>query len=210
MQFTLVTDGPSDKALIPILVWCLRQAGVLADLQPQWADFRNLLRPPVGLLNKIRTALDLFPCDLLFVHRDAEAQGWELRNEEIRRTIQILTHSGMRTPHVCVVPVRMQEAWLLFNEEAIRRAAGNPSGSVRLNLPRLQNIEDIPNPKGLLFELLRVASELPLHRLRKMPVTRARLRITELIDDFSPLRALTAFRELEAQLMGVVQTRQWD
>lgn len=210
MRFTLVSDGSSDQALIPMLTWCLREAGVRADLQGVWADFRNLHRPPAGLFSKIRTAVDLYPCELLFVHRDAEGQSWTTRNEEINRTVQELREAGMAVPHVCVIPVRMQEAWLLFSEEAIRRAAGNPNGAVALDLPRLQDVENLPDPKQTLFDLLRVASELNLRRVRRMPVARARLRITELIDDFSPLRALTAFRQLETQIREVSLRCEWN
>jgi hypothetical protein len=36
---------------------------------------------------------------------------------------------------ICVIPVRMQEAWLLFDETAIKFAAGNRTYPKSLNLP---------------------------------------------------------------------------
>jgi hypothetical protein len=42
-------------------------------------------------------------------------------------------------PVVCVVPVRMMEAWLLIDEMAIRRVAGNPNGRIPIELPVLNN-----------------------------------------------------------------------
>jgi len=64
--------------------------------------------------------------------------------------------SRYRTVEVVpAVPVRMTEAWLLFDEAAIRRAAGCPNGSMPLELPSLKTSEDIPDPKTILHEALR-------------------------------------------------------
>ena len=56
----------------------------------------------------------MYPCDLLFVHRDAERESIEQREKEIRESLE---KSAMeRTPPVVrVIPVRMQEAWLLVS-----------------------------------------------------------------------------------------------
>ena len=204
MRFTLVSDGSSDQALIPILVWSLRDAGVASDLQPRWAEFRHLLKPPVGLVEKISKAIDLYPADLLFVHRDSENQLPASRKEEIEAALAKVRERGMNIPHVCVIPVRMLEAWLLFNEPAIRKAAGNPNGTVRLELPRARDVENMPDPKEQLFELIKTASELTGRRLRKLSVSQARYRISEIVDDFSSLRLLEAFRAFEADLRAIV------
>ena len=75
LQFTLVTDGPSDQVLLRHLAWLVRQhLPPEVPVQPQWADLRPLRERPRGLREKIAAALDLFPCDLLFVHRDAERE----------------------------------------------------------------------------------------------------------------------------------------
>src|SRR6266545_2388637 len=71
LRFTFVTDGASDRALLPVLTWLLRQHSQ-RPFQPQWADLLYLRQPPRTLEDKIITALELYPCDLLFVHRDAE------------------------------------------------------------------------------------------------------------------------------------------
>jgi hypothetical protein len=65
----------------------------------------------------------------------------------------------------------MQEAWLLFNEGALREAAGNPRGSVALELPRVTSLEGIPNPKETLHHLLREASGLSGRRKKSVPVS---------------------------------------
>ncbi|MBI5605073.1 MAG: DUF4276 family protein [Deltaproteobacteria bacterium] len=205
IRYTLLSDGPSDRALIPLLTWVLREKGDVNRVQAEWADLGRLPKPPKSLCDRILSAIDLFPCDLLFVHRDAEREEPEKRYEEIRSAIREATSRGFQTPAVCVVPVQMTEAWLLFDEFAIRLAAGNPNGKDPLNLPELPKIEQIPNPKDILFQVLREASGLTARRLKKFNLAGARIRITELISDFSPLRALSAFQELERTVLILSQ-----
>ncbi len=45
LRYTVVTDGSSDVALIPILTWLLRANGVAYAIQPTWADLRQVHRP---------------------------------------------------------------------------------------------------------------------------------------------------------------------
>ena len=74
IHYTLISDGPSDRALLPILTWTLREKGEVSRSQAEWADLRRLPRTPQTLHERILNAIDLFPCDLLFVHRDAESR----------------------------------------------------------------------------------------------------------------------------------------
>ena len=200
IRYTLISDGPSDRSLIPILTWALREKGDVIRVQSEWADLSRLPKPPKTLCNRILTAIDLFPCDLLFVHRDAERQAPQRRYEEIRNAIREADSQGFRMPAVCVVPVQMTEAWLLLDENAIRGAAGNPNGKNPLSIPELSEIEKIPDPKNLLFQILREASGLTRRRLKKFNMSEARIRITELVSDFSPLRELYAFQRLEKNI----------
>jgi hypothetical protein len=203
IRYTLVSNGSSDRALIPILSWALREKGGVTRIQAEWADLGRLPKPPQTLRDRILKAIELYPCNLLFVHRDAERQEPGKRYEEIRNAIHEATSQGFRTPAVCVVPVQMTEAWLLFDETAIRRAAGNPNGKNPLNIPNLSEIEQIPDPKGILFEVLREASGLTRRRLKKFNLAESRIRITELIFDFSPLRQLCAFQKLEKKISAL-------
>ena len=76
---------------------------------------------------RIEFALEAYPCDCLFIHRDAERDPTRIpRREEIQKAIESLECQDA-VPHVCVVPIRMTEAWLLFDEAAIQRAAGTPT-----------------------------------------------------------------------------------
>ncbi|MCJ7687521.1 MAG: DUF4276 family protein [Desulfobacteraceae bacterium] len=160
IRYTLISDGSSDRALLPILTWILREKGDIRRVQPEWADLRRLPQPPQTLRERILSAIDLFPCDLLFIHRDAEREDPESRYREIRNALQEATKLGFQAPAVCVVPVRMTEAWLLFDEPAIRFAAGNPNGKNPLDMPDLSIIEQVSDPKDVLFEILREASGL--------------------------------------------------
>ncbi len=207
LNYTLVSDGSSDKALLPILSWLLREYQVLCPIQAEWADLRRLPNPPKDLPSRIQKSLDLYPCNLLFVHRDAERQAYARRKAEINRA---LDNIGLENPPaVCVVPVRMMEAWLLIDEAALRLAAGNPNGQSPLAVPIMANLEGIPNPKQMLFTLLKNASELSGRRLKKLDVKRNAGRVAEYINDFAQLRNLPAFRALAADIEEAVTIHQW-
>jgi len=205
IRYTLISDGSSDRALLPILTWVLREMGDVRRVQSVWADLGRLPQPPQGLSEHIFSAIDLFPCDLLFLYRDAEREDPESRYKEIRIALQEAIKWGFQVPVVCVVPVRMTEAWLLLDEPAIRRAAGNPNGTNPLDVPDLAIIEQVPDPKSLLFQILREASGLTGRRLKKFDTAECRIRITELISDFSPLRQLSAFQRLENDISALKQ-----
>ncbi len=206
LRYTLLCDGSTDRALLPLLTWLLQQQGVGYAIQAEWTDLREVGGQSEPLAARLVAAVDLFPCDLLFVHRDAE------REPHAKRLAQIHAAAAQQPalpPVVGVVPMRMQEAWLLFDEQAIRQAAGNPNGKQALMLPSLTHLEELPDPKVLLHNLLREASGLSGRRRREVPVSHYATRIPEMIGDFSPLRRLTAFQTLEADVAQIVAAQGW-
>lgn len=210
LRYTLVTDGSSDAALLPILTWLLRERGVSLAIQPEWADLRRLRYARERTLAKrIWLSLDLYPSDLLFVHRDAEKAPREQRVSEIETAIAAVSADHPVPPAVCVVPIRMQEAWLLFDEIAIRHAAGNRHGQAPLDLPPLQGVEELPDPKQVLYDCLKQASGFTGRRLRSFPVRQHVRRVSEFIDDFAPLRILSAFSVLESDVAAIVEGQGW-
>ena len=210
LRYTLVTNGSSDTALLPILTWLLMSQGVRCAIQAQWADLRQVRRSKKwGLTERIRWSLYLYPCELLFVHRDAEREPREKRVDEIKQALEKVAASRPILPAVCVVPVRMQEAWLLFDEAAIRHAAGNRSGRQALDLPAIKRLEGLADPKAALYELLKQASGLYGRRLKSFPLSTRARRVTEFIDDFTPLRALSAFAVLEHDVKQVIEQYDW-
>lgn len=210
LRYTLLSDGRSDRALIPILTWLLQEHRVERAIQSEWADLWRLPRRPRGLIERIVKSVELYPCDLLFVHRDAERDPPGVRVAEIQSAIENASQIGTIPPVVCVVPVRMQEAWLLFNEAAIRRAAGNPNGHQVFHLPKPDQIESIHDPKNELYNFLRKASGLKGRRLSQLKPSRRAPQVSELIDDFTPLRMLPAFNSLEAELKRMVKEQGWN
>ncbi len=205
MKYALISDGSSERALIPILSWCLRRNGVRDSIDPAWADLRRVPRPPRELVSKITLASQLYPCGLLFVHRDAEGITREERSDEISRALTIAATDRRIPPAVRVVPVRMMEAWLLHDEGAIRAAADNPRGRVPLGMPETVAVEGIADPKRLLHGLLIRASGLNVRRRRSLKTGRLVHRIAELTGDFSALDSLPAFVRFNADLSEVLR-----
>jgi len=101
LSYALLADGTSDRALLPIILWTLQ------DLWPDGEfaapDFFARKHKSVGAL--VDTICQSYHPDVIFVHRDAEAQSDEARLREIPDEDHI----------VPVVPVRMTEAWLLID-----------------------------------------------------------------------------------------------
>jgi hypothetical protein len=198
LDYALITDGASDGSLLPLIKWILRKALGQIPLNGLWADLTRFDPPLRTLAQRINKTIEHYQPDLIFVHRDAEAQEPQLRYEEIKAAISEIKifQPEILVPHICVVPVHMTEAWLLFDEKAIRKAAGNPNGQIVLELPPLNNLEAIGDPKKMLFNILIKASELRGRHRKRFNPAKCRLLIAENINDFSPLFNLSAFNQL--------------
>lgn len=134
LRFALLADGSSDRALLPILQWVLLAAAPHLELAN--AGFRARGHNPLHQ-EMLATVAEHRP-QLLFVHRDAEGFDPQKRRAEI---------PDIELPLVKVVPVRMTEAWLAFDQHAVRLAAGNPAGNAELGLPPLPRTETCPDPR---------------------------------------------------------------
>lgn len=115
----------------------------------------------------------------------------EIGEDEFRKTI-------------CIVPIKMMEAWLLIDVEAIKKAAGNRNYSGSINLPSINNQEKENQPKNILHDLLKEASGLKSRNLKKFNPDKAVHLVAENIEDFSPLWNLIAFQSFERNLIEVV------
>lgn len=210
LRYALLADGASDRALMPHLTWLLQQRLPSYAIQAEMAELWTLppSKRPKGLTERIKKTLELYRCDLLFIHRDAEREARQVRVGEIRNALTEAAQVAL-PPTICVIPVRMQEAWLLFDENAIRYAAENPNGKMPLLLPPLSGIENRPDPKQDLHEVLRTASGLRSHRLRSFSESKASYRVSEYTDDFAPLRVVSAFRALEADVDEEARRQGW-
>lgn len=199
IQFTLFAEGPTDRALLPILDWVIREVHRPDTVGHEFLP-KSELKEQSTMAERLQTAVEIFPCDILFVHRDADKQKPALRYDEIGSNIAKLAASGFAVAHVCVVPVRMTEAWLLMDEPAIRCAAANPNGTQSLQMPKVKQLEAIPDPKARLYEALRDASGKRGRRRASFAVQEAAALVPEFIASFAPLRQLPAFARLEADL----------
>ena len=209
LKYTLLSDGSSNKVLLSIIEWLLRQHLPQTAIDGEWADLGRLRNPPPrsNIPERIKLSIELHPCDLLFIHRDAEGDTPDQRICEINEAIQTIKTAHVQVPPtVCIVPVRMLEAWFLFDLNAIRRAAGNPSGTQSLNLPRFDTLENLSNPKEILHDLLRKASGFCGRRLKSFNPHSAFHLIPSFIDDFGRLRNLTAFQKLENDIRQTVSS----
>lgn len=194
---TLITDGSSDVVLIEAIQWMVASRPLRLTIN--YADFRPLRSPPRSMDERMKTAISMYPCDFLIVHRDAERESYEARRAEIEREA---TTSATRI--VPVVPVRMSEAWLLFDEQAIRRAAGNPNGRTPLSLPVVSNVELVPDPKDVLHKALVDASELRGRRRDSFNVHKAVHAVARLIETFEPIENLPAFSATRTEILHAI------
>lgn len=193
-RYTLLADGTSDEVLMPILSWLIGQH--LPNVRSVGSFARDFGKVGNDLESRVRRALLSFPCDLLFVHRDSERMSREHRIIEINK---VMNERG--TPFVSVIPVKMTEAWLFSDEEAIRFASGNAGGKNNLDLPRREKWESLPDPKAVLLEVLRSASGKAGRALDKFNPQKARHLITPRSEKFELLRGISAFDQFEEDLI---------
>lgn len=204
LHYLLVADGTSDRALVHVIDWLFRMQS--PNIQTQSAFFATTSAPKShGKLSPLASAimegLKLGPnLDALFIHRDGEREDDPIkkRRDEIGAALSELDNEI--PAHVCVIPVRMTEAWFLFDEQRLREAAGNPYGKAKLNMPSLKNCENMDAKKEL-YKLLTEATELSSRKRKRFNPAETFHRLAQRIDDFSPLRQLPSFQAFEDDLL---------
>jgi hypothetical protein len=205
LRYSLLGDGASDETLLHPIMWLFERLGS-PEAIGQWADLRWLRPPPIKLTDRISAACEHFPCDLLFVHRDAERATRDDRRFEIEAALGAARTTAVV---VCVVPMRSTEAWLLHDSRAIRHAAGNPKGTTELGLPRTTELESLVDPKACLRDALLAA--LPDRARERARVARdfgvMRRRVAELAD-YETLLRVAAFDELRRDLEATLSRLQ--
>ena len=211
LRSTLLAEGTSDRALLQIIRLTLAAhvgPSVLID-PPQRADSYRL--PPRVKKDRgawVRAVVEEYPCDLLFIHRDADGAGRDKRLDEIAgwtAAADLPTESGITT--VSIVPVHETETWLLLEEKAIREAALYADGVAPLGIPGAAKLERMSDPKSALDDVLRIASGLSGSRLRHFDLNKARDRIA--VTDLTRLRRLAAFVAFETDLSAACSTGGW-
>jgi hypothetical protein len=161
-------------------------------------EFGRMNNPPGRTVRqRLERMLKIDPdFDVLLVHRDCENDTRDMRETEIMSGV---AHCDVHWPVVPIVPIRMTEAWLLLDEDAIRMIAGHPSGIEPLDLPKVSHVEAVSDPKVRLQTALEVACGLSGRRLKKFkrdfPAHRRQL--LERLDRSGPVRQLGAWQALE-------------
>lgn len=206
INYTLIADGSSDNALLSIIKWLLDNLYPTIPNKGAYADFRGIRNPPPkgDIPGQIEAAKIYYPFHILFYHRDAETTrtgSVEVRKNEILRDLA----EAIRDKIICVVPVKMMETWLLIDEEAIKKAAGNRNYSDRIGLPKLQSLENLTQPKEFLHELLKRVGGRKGRNLKRFNVHEAVHLVAENIEDFSPLRNLEAFALFEQDVKTILE-----
>lgn len=191
IRFLLVCEGSSDTQLASHILRLLETLG------HRQIDFDTSIRGRL-LVDKVRNGLNLAPdYDILFVHLDADNARPDARYREIDQAVQLSQFGG---PWVRIVPVRMTEAWLLLDEAAIRRAVQKPDGRAPLFLPSANEVERRADPRSILNDALRDASETRGRRRERLEAKLSTLRdnMLEALPVGGPLELLpswTRFRD---------------
>lgn len=200
LRFIFVGEGSSDAALVN----ALEELCMTCEVEEVSGSAPDLSRIP-GLrshkvTDKIEAVLHLEPdADLLFVHRDADSRDPTDRRCEINGAVK---DAGINVPCVPVVPIQATEAWVLLDEEAVRKAAENPNGTVDLDLPSPHRVHEINDPKQHLKSTLVKASELSgrhLDRFKRRFFDQRRF-LLERIEIHGPISDVPAWRRLRSDL----------
>lgn len=202
LNYILLSDGTSDKALIPIIDDAILKFSGFRSPQGKRADLSRYSRPLKRLCDKIDCAIDLYNPDIIFIHRDAEKESIQRRVIEIdRHCIKSKLVNTRQWNHIKVIPVRMTEAWLMIDEAAVKSAAGNPNFNGKLNIPPIKKLESLPDPKQLLKEAIKTASCLNGRGLKKLDIGHCIQLIPEFIKDFYPLVELKSYQFFTKQII---------
>lgn len=186
LTWSVIGDGGTDRLLVPVIQWAIHR------LDPNVEILEPEFRKRQGSVQEFVDAL-VSGAMLIFVHRDSEGSALEARLREFE---------AVTRPNVVpVVPVQMSEARILFDGQAVARAAGDPS--VQVSVPAIADIESIANPKERLDELLLTAAGSPTGRRGKnfkRSIAKRRVSVAEYISDYGPLEKLPAFAEFQKSL----------
>lgn len=190
-------EGSSDLPLADIVRGLLLDQGVILRMTAPDLSLIPGRRLRRDVESKVRAGLMLLDGvpDVLVLHRDADTPEVDPRRAELFEACEAV---GLTCPLVPIVPVRMTEAWLLLDAQAIRMVAGNPRGRVPLHLPKLGEVERLADPKQLLQESLLAAADATGRRheqtRRRFPAHRRQL--LERLDRSGPVTGLASFRAL--------------
>lgn len=198
-RYALISDGTSDQVLLKIIDWAFQQF-LNIETMGERADFYFLETRPKSISDKVRLVAEQYDdLDFIVVHRDAEKETYEKRASEV--AVELATANIQPLLSIPVIPVRMTEAWLLFDAKAIASAAGNPNIGRLPILPALHSVESLPDPKAVLEKLIRDSCGLRSRGLKNLNTRHCIQLIPEFVEDFSPLLKIPSFQKFKQQIL---------
>ncbi|MYH27337.1 MAG: DUF4276 family protein [Acidobacteria bacterium] len=212
IRFVFLCEGSSDQALVPHLRELLSHCGageVVGTSIPFGSVRAPERRSGHAIARKINAVLSTDSAfDLVFIHRDANTVGPIARADEIKRFMDEVRLEPKAPDWIPVIPVTATEAWLLLDETAIRRVAGNPGGRQPLQLPRPAQVENVSDPKEMLRTALANASGKQGRRLSKVRNNFGRQRriLLEQLPVGGALEQVPAWRQLKQNVSAFVRT----
>lgn len=199
-QFVLLCEGSSDSALIPALETILLNRGIDEAYGTSYSRTGSVADKLRWLKDE-----DIFP-DLVFIHRDADRVGVAVREREIQDAVNEFCEreeGASSADYLPLVPISMTEAWALVSETNIRNVCGNPSGRDDLDLPKVHEIENLRDPKEVLFEALRRAcGGTGRRRPTIQKLTTWRMNVLNRLDVNGPVTLLPAWQKAIANISG--------
>ncbi len=192
----LITDGSSDRALIPLITLLLKEY-----LQLPYEAIEYINCDTSDLTKKVLSVAENYALDILFIHRDSENESWDKRYQEIKAA----TPQSLEGKVIAVIPIKMTEAWLLTDAKVICNAVGNPNSTINLALPTARKLETCA-AKTVLLAALTDASGFGTQRRRKFRPEQFRHRVAELTVDLTLLRKIPSFQRFENTVKGLLQT----
>jgi len=138
---------------------------------------------------------------ILFIHADADADAKAAREERIKPAMNRLTATGEFSSDriVAVIPVKMTEAWMLADPDALRKAL-HLAENLDLELPaRTRELERLTDPKTQLQQITRLSSTRKRQRRRRDPLKSLPRQLGDSIS-LDCLRRLPAFQTMEREL----------
>lgn len=200
INFLFTGEGSSDLKLVDHIENLLIEIG-FDEVSGEAPDL-GMFRIPVGrsVKDKVKVLMDHYPnTDLIFIHRDADNKGPEIRKREIMQAIEGVVEREKVIP---VIPVTMLETWLLADKESICRVAGG-SDIVRLAcIPPAKKLESEKNSKDLLLRALCEASEESGGRLKKFKKRfgEMRARLVYELDPEGPVTQLNSYQDFRRSI----------
>ena len=199
IRIALVPEGSSDAGFIyPIMRYVSDKfdTGCVSFS----LDFKGTVREK---LEKCVEDADGF--DILVIHRDSDSQGYEQRLTEITDPV---ADSGLTVPVVPLIAVRMTEALLLSDPDAIEEVIGVRSQGWRgFDLPSVSSVERIADPKTTLNAAFLHLGGKTGARLKdeRRKFSRRRRSLLENMDPMGSVSAVQCWRDFQQYLDLAVQ-----